>query len=158
MALWTLIQSIAIYPVQSAIFDALQILNSKAWGTKQKKFHPSEVMWLFIVSFPQAFDIYDFSISWYEIHFTCKQNFVNCIFQWTVSCLENVSCMQIQPCLFVASGAVLIAQMTEIIKGQKTKVFQSYPVPQREVCKFPLTLNSWLTLICMCDLSRENVH
>lgn len=56
MALWTLIQRIAIYPVQSAIFDALQILNSKAWGTKQKKFRPSELMWLFIVSFPQALE------------------------------------------------------------------------------------------------------
>ena len=28
--------------------------------------------------------------------------------------------------------------MTEIIKGQKTKVFQNYPVPQREVCKISI--------------------
>ena len=42
---------------------------------------------------------------------------------------------------FVSSGPVLVAQMTEVMKGQKTKVFQNYPVPQREVCKYPLTLN-----------------
>ena len=37
--------------------------------------------------------------------------------------------------------------MTELIKGQTTKVFQNYPVPQREVCKISIDfefMNSWL--------------
>ncbi|KAL9968021.1 hypothetical protein ACROYT_G026346 [Oculina patagonica] len=32
--------------------------------------------------------------------------------------------------------SVLVSQMTELIKGQKTKVFQNYPVPQRESMSF----------------------
>ena len=41
----------------------------------------------------------------------------------------------IQPeCNFVSS-IVSTSQMTELLKGQKTKVFQNCPIPQREVKK-----------------------